>query len=598
MSKKTPQGNREKLNQLSNEELTELLVNWLHSSLTLAESFYLDQIITELRSLETRLSLPDFRLAVIGEFQRGKSFLLNRLLERDILPEGAVPTTATLTSIVAGSEEGMEVNLGEGNCELRPLVKESWQDLLATAPSGNAQEVFADKVRVTLNNTWLRGLDVELVDTPGAGDFTTRRAGLVFDLLSQCDATVLVVSAICPFSLTEQSFLEEEVMGRHVPRILVVVSMLDKITEIEHRLSLLERIRHRIEQISSNIPVLPTFAVDKNNTDEEVLAAVRTQIETIVECRSRQIWRSHQVAAQLADWLGQMIEIGKGALVAKQMNIAEREKARRQVQEVLQDAEWQWEQLRIELEQRRLKHERKLLQTITAHKDELIGTLIYELEQAQEPVIWWQQQLPFLLRKKFAFVHRKLKNYLIEAFEQDFEWLQKNVSSHFNTSISEEAEPDLVTADFQQIFKEILLVNTQRERRFFRFLNTLTAFVALLRSNAIAAVTQFTITIGIWMSADKLLSQKVETQRRILLQKLQKNFDQIVDNYRMNVIEHLRQLYHQFVEETKQKQQAWQSAKFGVLQANESDLDRRDWQDLINRASSLKEEICAVLDLD
>jgi len=42
------------------------------------------------------------RLAVVGEFSSGKSTFINALLQKDLLPEGILPTTGVATYIQQG----------------------------------------------------------------------------------------------------------------------------------------------------------------------------------------------------------------------------------------------------------------------------------------------------------------------------------------------------------------------------------------------------------------------------------------------------------------------------------------------------------------
>ncbi|MCM0589079.1 MAG: dynamin family protein [Gloeotrichia echinulata DEX184] len=234
-------------------DLTDRLDNWFKQCTVITSSLSSEnqelgkRMSLLLTAIDKRRILPGFRLAFVGEFSRGKSYLINRLLDRNILPEGILPTTATLTSIVAGSEEQMEVRVG-GKVDIRPLEEGSWEELLATDQAGSDKEVFAG-VRISLNHEWLRSLDTEIIDTPGAGDLSDRRANMVSDLLNQCDAAVLLVSATSPFSMTEAAFLEQEVIGRHVPRIIVAVSKLDMIPP-EERAKVMQNICHRITNVA------------------------------------------------------------------------------------------------------------------------------------------------------------------------------------------------------------------------------------------------------------------------------------------------------------------------------------------------------------
>jgi len=56
-----------------------------------------------------------FMLLVLGEFKRGKSTLVNRLLGVDTLPVGAAPTTAVLTRVTYGDEPSATIVMDDGS---------------------------------------------------------------------------------------------------------------------------------------------------------------------------------------------------------------------------------------------------------------------------------------------------------------------------------------------------------------------------------------------------------------------------------------------------------------------------------------------------
>jgi len=57
-----------------------------------------ESLLKEWRRIYARMNEPHFSIAVVGEFTRGKSTLINRLLNSDILPIGVTPTTAMVTT--------------------------------------------------------------------------------------------------------------------------------------------------------------------------------------------------------------------------------------------------------------------------------------------------------------------------------------------------------------------------------------------------------------------------------------------------------------------------------------------------------------------
>src|SRR5271166_3302048 len=60
-------------------------------------------IIAKLTALQARLDGGLLRVAVLGQFKRGKSTLLNALLGAPLLPSGVLPVTAIPTFVRAGA---------------------------------------------------------------------------------------------------------------------------------------------------------------------------------------------------------------------------------------------------------------------------------------------------------------------------------------------------------------------------------------------------------------------------------------------------------------------------------------------------------------
>ena len=169
--------------------------------------------------------------------------------------------------------------------------------------------------------------------------------------MNQSDAAVLVVSATSPFSLTERIFLEEEVIGRHVPRVIVAVSMLDKIEEHEQQ-DILNNISKRINSVSKAIPVFP---VSGTNKSEELLRVLREQINTIASPDMRRPYRNKQIALQLCDYLNQILIFGNEAIAAKKLDDIQLDKIRLSIQATIDEAEILRSELTLQLESRRIK---------------------------------------------------------------------------------------------------------------------------------------------------------------------------------------------------------------------------------------------------
>ncbi|MDJ0713871.1 MAG: dynamin family protein [Prochloraceae cyanobacterium] len=592
--------------------------SWLRGSLAIAKSVSSD-VTTELSALSDYWRSPSFSLAFVGEFCRGKSTLLNRLLERDLLPTGStMPTTATLTSIVSGGSEHLKVLFPNGRREIRSLEESSWKDLLATDTIGN-DRVFTAEVQLTLNDPWLKNIDVELIDTPGVGDLCSYRSALISKFLGQCDAAVLVVSATLPFSQTEAAFLEEEVIGRHIPRILVVVSKLDNIDH-EKRAIVFSAICTRVSKISSEISVVPLHPLEEHITDDEALENVRSHIETLIGHESRRAWRSQKVAQQIFDSLSQLEELSQINLRAIQMSAIEREKALQQLQAEISQADLEWDRIELELTDRRQQYEQKLRQDLSQAKTELLQFFGNQIKEKEDLKLWWENTFNNDLRIQLAALDRKFNDSILASFHSDAEWLYTEVKQIFAIkSAKKNVKSSLDETEIKPELRQVQLANVKHfwslagngatgavvgitglmASPLLSYGAAEGAAIAITATGAAMAIPLVIVgvaaTEGIKFLLKQRLQKSIKQQQDLLIQELERAFDKMLDRYRRNASNHLRDLYQQLIEHTKQVQANWYSAKESAFKVNELEANNTNWQQCLTQVSVLKQEIITVL---
>lgn len=157
----------------------------------------------QLAALRDRLTEARLRVLVVGEAKRGKSTLVNALLDRDVLPSGVTPLTAVTTTVRYGEDERAEVRFLDGHEEKHPLT--ALADLVTERGNpGNRRRIAG--VTVYLAAPVLAG-GVELVDTPGTGSVFEWDTQTAHEALPSMDTAVFVLTADPPVSATERDLL-------------------------------------------------------------------------------------------------------------------------------------------------------------------------------------------------------------------------------------------------------------------------------------------------------------------------------------------------------------------------------------------------------
>ena len=213
----------------------------LISSLRKHEGEVGDLAKSELARFEQFALSSSFYVAVVGEFKRGKSTLLNALLGQNILPTDVTPTTATVNIIRYSDEPILIVHYADGSSESRTLTRAALFEFTAEA---NFNPDSLEYVEVGLPSPILvNGL--VLVDTPGVNDLNAHRSEVVYKFLPRSDALIFLLSATQPVTQSEIDFLKFSVLKEGLSRIAYVANFADQLDEDTPE-SVISQVRNRI----------------------------------------------------------------------------------------------------------------------------------------------------------------------------------------------------------------------------------------------------------------------------------------------------------------------------------------------------------------
>jgi len=171
----------------------------------LARAADLAALAAEAEEALARLRENRFHLAVMGQFKRGKSTLINALLGEPVLPTGILPLTSVATEVRHGSARRAEVVFEDGRRETAAVDDLA---LYCTEKHNPGNHKRVARVEVELPNPLLGG-GLVITDTPGIGSTHTHNTRAAYDYLSRADAAVLVFGIDPPVSEVESDFIEQ-----------------------------------------------------------------------------------------------------------------------------------------------------------------------------------------------------------------------------------------------------------------------------------------------------------------------------------------------------------------------------------------------------
>ncbi len=234
-------------------------------------------VAEELRAASRDLQAGRLSVAVVGEFKRGKSSLLDALIEQpDLFPVDTSVATNLVTTLAWGDSERVSVLVDDAEDGSERISKEISRDQIrdyVTEQGNPDNRQRARLLSIELPNDKLRD-GLVLVDTPGVGGLNTEHTAVTYSFVTSADVVLFVLDALTPLSTEELDFLKT--VAEHTQALIFAVTKIDQEPGYQ---SIIDNTREKVSAVlgrpGDELTIVPVSSADKlfylETGDEEAL---------------------------------------------------------------------------------------------------------------------------------------------------------------------------------------------------------------------------------------------------------------------------------------------------------------------------------------
>lgn len=293
------------------------------------------------------------RVAIVGEFNAGKSTLINALLADDVAPTGILPTTATINHLVWAPDRFVRIERRDGGDDR--VVPH--QKLAAAIDEIGPAEVR----RVTIYAPLELLRKIELVDTPGFNSPDPRHAEAARAAFKDAHVVLWLLDATQPLKASEKTELDG-IRTLNLP-LVVLVNKIDRLPNDEALVEALAHVERGLRDagLVTEAPVVSLSArLARGNDPRSRWNEVEALVENVLTARSA-VLRERALVGRLEHVARRLVT------VAEARDAGHRERAQA-------DAERRerWRSRALELRERRSDRIREL-ERVTAELAEELG---------------------------------------------------------------------------------------------------------------------------------------------------------------------------------------------------------------------------------
>ncbi|MGN0456278.1 MAG: dynamin family protein [Acutalibacteraceae bacterium] len=551
-------------------------------------------LLPEVKKIKRELERKKFTVAVVGEFSKGKSTFINKLLGREFLPTGNLPTTAILTKIRYNPKEMIILfDYHSNKKKVMPLSIKSWQGLTADI-DGNDPEGIA---LAGVNSPWLQKTGLEIEDTPGAGDLEEKRAKITGEALLSDDGAIITISATSAMSMSERLFIEQRLISQKTPYLMVIITKLDQVP-IDERVGVIEFIKGKLRQWNREIPVFVPYDIelpDDGYKDIVGLDNVKAEIERWINDPERikltEVWLEQRVLSVMDTALASLDE--QKLLI--QADEKKREKLIAEKKLMLSRASVEWDNLRLEMLKRCSICYKRLLEIIDEHKIKITERLQYEAAHAGNPETWWKEDYPYRLKVEIMNMSSGVESFVTRTINEDLRWLNITLSNQFKTQIlfDKGSGPEDIRKPFDNIRFEnsIEFEDIAKKRNMVRAGTaalTAASYLVLTPLGLPYLVASLGIGTGSSIITEKVFKGKIENQKAKIKEVIAQNVPEVIDSATMQTEERLNMRYNEIIKSAREKEDSWMAVQSEAIENSVKTLNPKCEEILDSNIADIK----------
>lgn len=559
-------------------------------------------LLSETEKIRKELERKRFTVAVVGEFSRGKSTFINKLLGKDFLPTGNLPTTALLTKIRYSPKEMLILFDYKGNKQrAMPLRERSWDGLTADMFGKDPEGV----VLAGVNSSWLKSTEIELEDTPGAGDLEQKRMKITDEALFCDDGAIITIDATAAFSKSEELFVEQRLISRKTPYLMIIITKLDMVP-LDERPSVIEYINKKTDKWKLNIPVYVAYETEMpDDTYKDIMGLdkVKKELES---------WLCDPERVKLTEkWIAQRLLTVTDALLAgfkeqqalleandeKRSELIEKKKLK------LSDASVVWDELRLEMLKRCKKCYEKILTLIDDNKVKITERLQYEASHSGSPEKWCKEDYPYRMKVELTNLSGAVENIAMRNLTEDARWFNSALNNNFRTSVNISQTDDDHTKqtidgiasdenlEFEDLSKKRTAVRVGTAAL------TIASYCLLPALGINPIIGSVSLGTGTSVISEKIFRGKIEKQKEMLKESIAKSVPMLVDKATEGSQKRLEDKYNVIIESAREQEKVWMEAQKDAIESsvkgNDPQIAARLKENL-DRVNSLSEKIKSI----